>query len=248
MMAGTVTIILGLCLVGGVAWAVLLWYRERAFRAFLCASVALHGLLFFIPSAKSQGAPGAVVAEARLIPYTIIQGADEPAADAAAIEAQSEQHPDAAPRLHEAPTADLPDENALAVEPERAEAAAGGRTEPDLPKIEAGAGFKFGAHPGAASYRKELQRVIQRDFEVPAELDERGYEGRLKVWLNLGRDGRLNYAFLDPIMRSEDPEINRLTEENLHKIADKFPPFPEGVTDYDVSFYVIVDYRNLRNR
>lgn len=247
MMGGTTTIILGLCLVGGVAWAVLLWYRERAFRAFLCASVALHGLLFFIPSAKSQSAPVGV-AEARLIPYTLIQGADEPAADAAAIEARSDEHPDAMPRLHEAPTAEMPDENALAVEPKPAEAAPGGRTDPDLPKIEAVAWFKFDKHPGAASYRKELQHVIQRHFEVPAELEERGYEGRLKVWLNLGRDGRLHYAFLDPIMRSEDPEVNRLTEENLHKIADKFPPFPEGVLDYDVSFYVIIDYRNLRNR
>ena len=106
----------------------------------------------------------------------------------------------------------------------------------------------FEAHPAAASYRKELQHTIQRHFEVPPELEARGYEGRLKVWLTLGRDGRLIYSFLDPKMRSEDEEINQLTEVNIRKMADKFPPFPKGVKDYDVRFYVIIDYRNLRNR
>jgi len=245
-MTETTTIVFGLCLVGIVTWTVLLWCRQDVFRIFLGVSVALHGLLFIIPFAKSQGTPGGG-AGPRLIPYTIIQGTDEPTADDTAIERPDEELLDEAFRLREVPTTEFLEEDGVAVEPERADPAAG-RIEPGLPKIENVAWFAFEAHPGAASYRKELQRVIQRHFEVPEELDRRGYEGRLKVWLNLGRDGRLNYAFLDPRMRSQDRDINRLTEENIKKIADKFPPFPKGVTDYDVSFYVIIDYRNLRNR
>ena len=123
-----------------------------------------------------------------------------------------------------------------------------GVVDADLPRMEDTSWFAFDEHPGTASYRKELQRIIQRHFEVPEAIEARGYEGRLKVWFTLGRDGRLLYSFLDPTVRSEDDEINRLTEENLKRIAGQFPPFPEGVKDYDVRFYVIIDYRNLRNR
>jgi len=232
-MDATTAAIVGLCLVGGVTWTVLLWSTQRPFRIFLGVSVALHAVLFIIPFAATRSTPGETPG-LLVVPFTIIQGTDEPAPDEPVVEPPDEEPSDDTIRI-ERKQATEPAEESLPVDP-------------GLPEIGNLTWFKFDDHPQAASYRKELQRVIQRHFEVPPELDERGYEGRLKVWLNLSRDGRLNYFFLDPRMRSQEWEINRLTEENIKKITDKFPPFPEGVKDYDVSFYVIIDYRNLRNR
>ena len=241
-MAQTTTIIVGLCLVGIVTWTVLLWSRQRVLRTFLVISAAFHGVLLAIPLATGRSAPDEHAAP-RLIPYTIIQGADAPTAETAELELPDEQPPTDTIDLAHKPLADpLEDDETQADSPPPA------AVDANLPRIEHTAWFAFDDHPGAVSYRRELQRLIQRHFEVPKELDERGYEGRLKVWLNLSHDGTLNYAFLDPHMRSEDDEINRLTEQNLKKMADKFPPFPEGVKDYDVNFFVIIDYRNLRNR
>jgi len=242
-MAQTTTIIVGLCLVGLVTWTVLLWSRQRVLRTFLVISAALHGVLFVIPFATGRSTTNEA-AGPRLIPYTLIQGADALDDESAAIELPDEALPDERLNLTHEPVAEPLDEDQTETDSPSPTAT----TDKDLPKIEYTDWYTFDEHPGAASYRKELQRVIQRHFEVPRKLDERGYEGRLKVWLSLSRDGTLNYSFLDPTMRSEDDEINRLTEENLKKVAKEFPPFPEGVKDYDVNFFVIIDYRNLRNR
>ncbi len=241
-MAQTTTIIVGFCLVGVVTWAVLYWCTERFLRVFLALSVALHVVLFVIPFAVGKSAPAEAVGP-RLIPYTIVQGADEPTIDLGDIDM-----PEEAEDIDDVPATEVVGEDAIVVQAAREERVPAGVVHADLPKIDDTTWFAFEEHPGAASYRKELQRTIQRHFEVPEAIEARGYEGRLKVWFTLGRDGRLLYSFLDPTMCSEDDEINRLTEENLKRIADKFPPFPEGVKDYDVRFYVLIDYRNLRNR
>ena len=241
-MTQTITIIGGLCFVGVVTWTVLLWSNQRFLRVFLGVSAVLHGLLFVIPFAPGHSAPDAATG-APLIPFTIVQGTNEEPAGAVAVEAPAED----TIGLVEEPAADVPDKETVAVETKPREEPAAA-VDPGLPEISDMSWYRFEAHPGAASYRKELQRVIQRHFEVPKALDERGYEGRIKVWLSLSRDGRLNYAFIDPRVRSAEPEINALTEENVKRIAKEFPPFPEGVTDYDVTFYIIIDYRNLRNR
>lgn len=232
-MDGTTAAIVGLCLVGGVTWTVLLWSSQRPLRIFLGVSVALHAVLFIIPFATTRSTP-AETAGLLIVPLTIIQGTDEPAPVEPTVEPPDEEPSDDTVHIEEEQATE-PVEETLPVDP-------------GLPEIKDLTWFTFDEHPRAASYRKELQRTIQRHFEVPRELDERGYEGRLKVWLNLSRDGRLNYFFLDPKVRSREWEINRLTEENIKKICKEFPPFPEGVKDYDVSFYVIIDYRNLRNR
>jgi outer membrane biosynthesis protein TonB len=241
------TVVIGLCCVGVAAWTITFWSTQRFLRVFLVISVALHAALFAIPVATGKSAPQEAAAPT-LIPYTIIQGSADPAAVDAEIEAPDKERTNETIGLAHKPAAELLDENPLALETEREPRAPEGAVDAELPEIEQTAWFDFDAHPAAASYRRALQHTIQRHFEVPPELEERGYEGRLKVWLNLGRDGRLIYSFLDPIMRSEDEEVNRLTEANLRKMADKFPPFPKGVKDYDVRFYVIIDYRNLRNR
>lgn len=246
-MAQATTVIIGLCLVGVTMWTIVFWSGQRFLKIFLGVSVALHALLFVIPFATGKSTPHEAAAPL-IIPYTICQGADEPTTDIAEIELPDEELDGDTIGLAHEPAAELLDEDALALDPKRDKPEPADAVVADLPKITNITWFDFGKHPGAASYRKELQRTIQRLFEVPDELEERGYEGRLKVWLNLARDGRLIYSFLDPRMRSEDEAVNRLTEANIKKIADKFPPFPEGVKDYDVRFFVIIDYRNLRNR
>jgi len=244
-MAQTATIIVGLCFVGVITWTILLWSAQRFFKIFLTVSVALHALLFIIPFATSQGEPD--TPGPLLVPFTIVQGTDEPVTDEAAVEPLDEELPDDTIGVADTPTNDPLTEEAVNVETKRASPPPG-TVEPGVPEITNLTWYTFETHPGAASYRKELQRIVQRHFEVPAELDERGYEGRVKVWLSLSRDGRLNYSFIDANVRSQEWAINQLTEANVKRIAGEFPPFPEGVKDYDVTFYIIIDYRNLRHR
>ena len=245
-MTGTTTIVIGFCAVGALVWTVVFWSGQRVLKAFVCVSAVLHAGLLAVPFASSKSTAPDDEGEL-LIPYTFVQGVDatyEDPAEAGAVDEPS----DAGAGLDEQPVTETLDEDAIAAESEPAKKPPAGTVDAELPKIDDVAWFAFDEHPGAASYRKELQHIIQRHFAVPAALEERGYEGRIKVWLSLGRDGRLHYAFVDETMCSEDEAINRLTEDNIRRIAGEFPPFPEGVKDYDVSFYVIVDYRNLRNR
>jgi hypothetical protein len=245
-MDATTTLVIGFCAVGALVWTVVFWSGQRVLKVFVCVSAVLHAGLFALPLGATRNA--APIDEGQLlIPYTIVQGVDAAYEDPAAAGVVDEQsRADAG--LTEQPVTETLDEDAITVESEPAKNPPAGTVDAELPKIDDVAWFAFDEHPGAASYRKELQHIIQRHFEVPAELEARGYEGRVKVWLSLGRDGRLHYAFVDETVCSEDEEINRLTEENIRRVAGEFPPFPKGVKDYDVSFYVIVDYRNLRNR
>jgi outer membrane biosynthesis protein TonB len=250
MMTGTTTIVIGFCAVGALVWTIAFWSGQRVFKVFVCVSAVLHAGLFAVPLAVPLAATrnAAPADEGELlIPYTIVQGVAE-TPDNLAAAGGADEPSGAGSGLTDQPISETLDENPIAAESEPAQKPPVGTADADLPRIDDVSWFAFDEHPGAVSYRKELQHIILRHFEVPTELDERGYEGRIKVWLSLGRDGRMHYAFIDETMCSEDESVNRLTEDNIRRIADKFPPFPEGVKDYDVSFYVIVDYRNLRNR
>jgi hypothetical protein len=243
----TTIMIIGLCSVGLAAWGMLCWSAERFFRVFLAISVVFHAALFFVPFAAGKGEPMPTAGE-RLLPLTLIQGADEPAIEVTIAEdgLRDEEAIEDVPGPDEEPIVQAVATDAVVPEPKQPEPA--GVVDAGLPRIEPVELFSFDEHPGRASYRRELQHTIQRYFEVPPELEAEGYEGRVKVWITLGRDGTVHAVELDPRMRSEDPRINQLTLDNLLKIAGKIPPLPENVKDDIVPFNVIIDYRIFRNR
>jgi len=239
--------IIGLCSVGFVAWALLCWSAERFFRVFLAISVVLHAGLFFIPFATGKSAPPEVTGQ-RLLPLTFIQGADAPAVEVPSAGPTDIDRPEDALGADDESAVNVIVGEGVVPEPEQARAEPTGATDPGLPRIEAVELFDFDKHPGRESYRRELQRTIQRRFEVPPELEAEGYEGRVRVWITLGRDGTVHAVELDPTMRSEDPRINQLTLDNLRAIAPEIPPLPDNVKDDVVPFNVIINYRIFRNR
>ncbi|MBN1917234.1 MAG: TonB C-terminal domain-containing protein [Verrucomicrobia bacterium] len=241
----TTVMIIGLCSVGLAAWVMLCWSAERFFRVFVAVSVVLHAGLFFIPFATGKIGPQDVTGE-RLLPLTVVQGVGEPAIEVAIGEVPDEETIEGVPGPDEDPIVETAAADAVVPQPEKPDPA--GIVDAGLPKIEAAVLISFDEHPGAASYRRELQRTIQRYFEVPPELEAEGYEGRVKVWITLGRDGTVRAVELDPTMRSENPQINQLTLDNLWKISNKIPPLPGNVKDDIVPFNVILDYRIFRNR
>lgn len=233
----TTTTIIGLCSVGFATWVMLCWSASRFFRIFVVVSVVAHAGLFFVPFATSKTEPRDVAVE-RLLPLTLIQGADEGSdvAEATPIAAIVET------------TGDDAATTPFTVAPDPQQPEPPGDVDVGLPKIKPVELFTFDEHPDGASYRRELQHTILRYFEVPPELEAAGYEGRVKVWITLGRDGTVRAVELDPTMRSVDAHINQLTLDNIWKMSGKIPPLPSNIKDAIVPFNVIIDYRIFRNR
>ncbi len=224
-----------------VLWAIVFWSKSNVFRATLLISLGLHAVFFVRVS--GWGVNRAQSEE--IIPFTFVQGEDE--TEKPPEENRIGTAPEVPDRTQETTPSDsepereerLPDEEKPAVPKDP-------RVERDLPKIEDTSLLDFSAHPLAESYRRQLQRVIARYQKTPPEILQQGFEGRVKVWFNLSRDGKLNEpVFVDAKIRSSHESVNQAAIESVMAAASDFPPFPEGVTRPEIWFYIYVDYSNV---
>jgi hypothetical protein len=116
--------------------------------------------------------------------------------------------------------------------------------DPDLPEITDVEMFAFDEHPSGESYRKELQRLIEQNLDVPEEILKEGYEGKQLVYFKLLRDGSLvrDSVFIHHRYVSADHLVNTTSIENIRRIAAGFPALPAGVKEDEVWFHVEIDY------
>jgi len=225
-----------------VLWAILFWCRSKVFRATLLISLVLHAVFLV----RVGGWGGSDAEPQEVISFTFVQGGEE--ADKRSAEEKigpSPKLPDTPQQTpledseasHEAPS---PDEE----EPTPPKDA---RVEDDLPRIEDTSLLDFSAHPLAESYRLQLQRLIAQYQKTPPEILKESFEGRVKVWFNVSRDGTLNQpVFVDAKVRSSHELVNRAARESVIAAAEHFPSFPPRVKRDEIWFYVYVDYSNVR--
>ena len=225
-----------------VLWAIAFWCRSKVFRATLLISLALHTV--FLVRVSGWGRDGK--RPERVISFTFVQGGDEaekpPPQEKISLSAQpSEAVKETPGRDSQADREDRPTAEQKPPEPEDA------RLERDLPKIEDISLLDLSAHPLAESYRRRLQQVIDRYQKTPPEILKQGFEGRVRVWFNLSRDGTLNPpVFVDRKIRSSHSIVNQAARESVIAAAKHFPPFPQGVNRAEIWFYIHVDYGNVR--
>ncbi len=227
-------------------WAIFFWSTDKFFRIFLFVSLAIHSV-FLIQIGKGK-LPFRRRNDLRILSYTFIQGALEEDATVSTVGNKSHHSSVREIAMEKNPSAASVDEDIIDSETEEETEKPNIPVDAELPKIEPPTWFDFNAHPEGESYRRELQKIINQNLSIPDEILENGYEGKVKLWLNLTRDGKLSYFFLDPKYRSENDVVNKASIESVEKSSQYFPPLPEGVKDYDVLFYVILDFTNLKKQ
>jgi len=223
-----------------VLWAMLFWSRSNVFRATLLISLALHSIFFVrvgglrTPDEKPD----------QILSFTFVQGVDEtpPFRGEEKVGLPAEiSEPTQRPALKE------PGEERPAQPDKKRTPPTGQRVEKDLPRIEDISLLDFSANPLAESYRRYLQQLIRLYQRTPPELHEMGFEGRVKVWFNLSRDGKLNPPiFVDPKIRSSHDTVNEAAIDSVVAASQHFPPLPKHVNRAEMWFYVYVDFTNVR--
>jgi len=221
-----------------VLWAIVFWSKSRVFRVTLLIALALHTV--FLIRVSGWGTDGPKPEE--LISFAFIQGGDE--AEKAPPQEGIGLSPGTTETAQETP---VKDSEARSPAEEEAVRPKESLVEPDLPRIEDRSLLDFSAHPLAESYRRQLQRLIARYQKTTPEILKQGFEGRVKVWFNLSRDGKLNLpAFVDANIRSSHESVNQAAMESVIAAAEHFPPFPERIKRAEIWFYVYVDFSNVR--
>ena len=225
-----------------VLWAVLFWCRSKVFRATLLISLVLHAVFLV----RVGGWGGSDSQPQEVISFTFVQGGDE-------TEKRSKRErigpsPKLPDPLQQTPLEDS-EVSREAPSPDEKEPTPpkDSRVEDDLPRNEDTSLLDFSAHPLAESYRLQLQRLIAQYQRTPPEILKGSFEGRVKVWFNVSRDGTLNQpVFVDAKVRSSHDVVNRAARESVIAAAEHFPPFPVRVKRTEIWFYVYVDYSNVR--
>jgi hypothetical protein len=225
-----------------VVWAVLFWCKSRVFRVTLLVSLALHAVFLVRLSGWGTGSPR----REPIVSFTFVQGGEEPQKAPPREEiglspALTEVEREAARRDSKAVPESRPEGEERPTPPQES------RVEKDLPPIKDPSLLTSPPDPLAESYRRQLQRLIARHQKTTPELLERGFEGRVQVWFNLSRDGKLNPpVFADARIRSSRDSVNRAAVDTVMAAAEHFPPFPAGVNRAEIWFHVFVDFSNVR--
>ncbi len=227
-------------------WAIFFWSNDKFFRIFLFISLAIHSV-FLIQIGKEK-LPFKKRDDLQILSYTFIQGALEEDSTASTIENRPHHSSVKEIAIEKNLSTTSVDESTIDSETEEETERPNIPVDAELPKIESKTWFDFNTHAEGESYRRELQKIINQNLLIPDEILKNGYEGKVKLWLNLTRDGKLSYFFLDAKYRSENDIVNKASIESVEKSSQYFPPLPEGVKDYDVLFYVILDFTNLKKR
>jgi outer membrane biosynthesis protein TonB len=219
------------------------WSRSRVFRATLLISLGLHAI--FLVQVKGRGTDGAGREE--ILSFTFVQGGE------ATEKRLPEERVGTAPGLSEAPeetpaeASEADRKGASSPVDEKPTPQESPRVDKELPRIEDASLLDFSAHPLAESYRRQLQRLIRQYQTKPPEELKEGFEGRVKVWFNVSREGKLNPpVFVDGKVRSSREMVNKAAMDSVVAAAAHFPPFPEGVKRAEIWFYVHVDFGSVR--
>lgn len=225
-----------------VVWGIVFWCRSKVFRATLLISLGLHAV--FLVRVSEWGIDRAQ--PEKIISFTFVQGGDE--TEKAPSQEKIGPSPEVPDIARETPPKDSEAEREKnSPEKEKVAPPEDSRVERDLPRIEDRSLLDFSAHPLAESYRRQLQRLIAQYQKVSPEVLKEGFEGRVKVWFNLSREGTLNQpVFVDAKIRSSHDVVNRAAIESVAAAAKHFPPFPKGVKRAEIWFHVYVDYSNVR--
>jgi hypothetical protein len=203
-------------------------------------SALLHCLLF-IPYGRVVGMDKPPSpASSPLINYTFIRGM--PKETEPVVDINEKNEPEEKIKTGEETIGSLTGEEIAAIPSEKKSGVIEKKGDPEHPDTSDIKWFPFDKHPSGESYSKELNRLINAELEIPEELLRTGYEGKQVVFFKLSKDGQLKAIFIDPKYESSDPLVNETSIANIRRIAEKFPPLPEGVEQDEVWFHVEIDY------
>jgi outer membrane biosynthesis protein TonB len=238
------TMIIALALLFGVVAAIWYYTHEKSLRISLAVSVAIHAVMFikFFSGSESFSAP----VRDEILDFTFIPTLTESAATDAPQTASIDSivggvkiQRGKTRRRKAAEVKKDVDQPANNPEAER--------SEKELKPLEKMEWFDFNKHPGGASYRKRIHKLVHAHQVVPEQIEKKGWEAKIKVWFNLSREGKLNRVYIDKRYASNYNIINEASMQSVRDASKYFPPLPEGVKNFDVWFNVMLDFTRVRN-
>jgi len=238
-----ISMLITMCTMLAALWCVFYWSRERIFRLMVIISIALHGILF-IPFGRVVGmGKSPTPSGPRLLNYTFVRGTSKEKQEIE--EAKDEVKKEILEEKTEIPDQkinELAENTVSQMEPEKKSAKPDLKGDPDHPDTSDITWFAFDKHPTGESYSKELNRLINTNLEIPEEILKEGYEGKQVVFFKLSRKGELRAVFIPDKNVSSNPLVNETSIANIRRIAEKFPPLPDGVEEDEVWFHVEINY------